>query len=81
MPNHSALESGISRSNPLGFPRAEREKIPLLLFVVMAEPAPLPKAILPLPVVTLLSAAAPTAVDSRAVALQPMAMTGAEIYG
>jgi len=36
----------------------------LLLFVVMAEPAPLPKAILPLPV-----------------ALKPMAMTGAEIYG
>jgi hypothetical protein len=52
-----------------------------LLFVVMAEPAPLPKAILPLPVVTLLSAATPTPVLIHAVALKPMAMTGAEIYG
>ena len=64
VPTYSAFRKRTQSVESAWLPSCEREKIPLLLFVVMAEPAPLPKAILPLPV-----------------ALKPMVMTGAEIYG
>ena len=62
VPTYSAFRKRNQSVESAWLPSCEREKIPLLLFVVMAEPAPLPKAILPLPVVTLLSAATPTPV-------------------